>query len=469
MTHAIDAPRPAPAPDLSQVFAKHVANVRFGGLPPEAVEAAKKSTLDTIGVILGASGTTPMLAGLVEIVREAGGKEESAILGFGGRAPSFMAAFLNGAMTHCMDFDDHLPEGHHPSSAVIPGVLAVAERVGGVSGEEFITAVALAQDLFARLRRHVTWKEDWHLTTVIAVFATAAACGRILKLSESQLVDALGIAYLQSSGTMELAYGTGSDLRGIYSAFTSKAGVLAALMAQKGITGTRSSFEGKAGLFNVYFEGKYDRAGILDKLGSRFLGAEIIYKPWPSCGLTHAYIDAALGLLREHAITPDDIQHVKVMVGESAKNLCEPLPLRRAPATTVDAKFSIPFSVAVALVHGNVKIEHFTKAALRDPAALAMAARITPVLDASLNWGHALPAAVVEITTRNGSAFERRVTAPLGSPQKPMTWGDLEEKFADCARFSKTPLVEARVRDFCSLARRLETVKDIRELLTCVA
>ena len=116
-----------------------------------------------------------------------------------------------------------------------------------------------------------------------------------------------------------------------------------------------------------------------------------------------------------------------------------------------------------------MKAEHFTKDALRDPGVLAMAARVAPVLDATLQWDHALPTAVVQITLQNGASVERRVTSPLGSPSKPMTWDDIATKFTDCARLARRKLSEDRVKSFATLVRGLEEVKDIREILACVA
>jgi 2-methylcitrate dehydratase PrpD len=199
--------------DISSDFAAFAAQARYEDLPADAIEGAKKSILDTLGVILAASGVEPAVRGVAELVRESGGRAESSVLGFGGKVPAAMAAFANGAMAHCLDFDDHAPEGHHPSSSIVPAALAVAERRGGVSGRDLIAAVAAGQDMFLRLRRNVGWKQDWHLTTVLGVFsATASAC-RVLGLDADRTVNALGIASMQSCGTMELAYGVGSDPR----------------------------------------------------------------------------------------------------------------------------------------------------------------------------------------------------------------------------------------------------------------
>ena len=173
---------PVPSRDLVEHFAGFVAETSYANTPPNAVEAAKRSILDTFGVILAASGTEPAVRGLVEIVQESAGRPESSILAFGGKAPAIMAAFANGAMAHCLDYDDQTPWGQHSSSSIIPAAFAVAERIGGVTGEDMIAAVAAGQDIFARLRCNVGWKKDWNLSPVIGVFAAVAAAGHLLHL-----------------------------------------------------------------------------------------------------------------------------------------------------------------------------------------------------------------------------------------------------------------------------------------------
>ena len=334
--------------DLVNDFADLFASTRYEALPRAAIDAAKKSVLDTIGVILAASGVEPAVRGVIDLVRESGGRPESSILGFGGHASAVMAGLANGAMAHCLDFDDRTAQGHHPGSSLVPAVLAVAERKGGVSGRQMIAAVAAGQDMFIRLRRNVGWKQDFHLTTVLGVFSAAGAAARVLGLSRSQILNAFGLASMQSCGLSEMQYGVGSDLRGMYAGFVTQGAVLAALLAQKGVGGIQTLFEGKAGVFNVYFDGDYDREGMLRDLGKEYMGASMLYKPWPACGVAFTYIHATLELMRAHALKATDIEQIRVYVGDYQYQLCVPLESRRSPTTLVDARFSIPFCVGIA-------------------------------------------------------------------------------------------------------------------------
>ena len=408
--------------DISQVFADHVANTRFDDLSEGAVEAAKKSILDIVGVTLAGSGMEPAVRGVADVVLDAGGRQEASLLGFGGKVPAQSAAFANGVMAHCLDFDDQTPWGAHPDSSVVPAVLALAERKGKVSGRDLITSVALGQDLFVRLRCNVGWRQDWNLSSVVGAFSSAAAASFVQGLAPEQIAHALGIASMQSSGTMQVIFGIGSDLRGMYAGFTAQGAVMSVLLAQKGITGVAELFEGKAGIFNVYFGGKYEREKMLEGLGEEYLGASMLYKAWPAVGNVHTYIHATIELMKEHALKASDIEQVKVFVGDFHQRMCYPLELRRAPATLVDAKFSLPFCVALAAVRGGIRIADFTASALKDPDVLAIAQKVLPVEDSSLDWKVKIPDGRLEITTRDGRRFERVGDKVPGSPEAPLSW-----------------------------------------------
>lgn len=451
--------------DMSADFAEFVVATRYEDIPEAARDAAKKSLLDTLGVIIAASGLEPAVAPVAELAVESGGREESTVLGFGGRVPALMASFVNGAMAHCLDFDDHAPEGHHPSSSIVPAALAIAERIGGVSGKELIAAIAIGQDMFLRLRRNVGWKQDWHLTTVVGVFSATAACGRVLGLSKEQMINAFGIAGTQSSGTLEFAYGVGCALRGMYAGFTSKAAVLSALMAEKGVTGPAGIFEGKAGFFNVYFDGEYDREKILNGLGRDFTGSSLLYKPWPSCGVSHTFIHATIEAMKEHALAVSDIEEIRVHVGDFQSGLCEPLESRRKPSTPPDAKFSIPFCVAVAAAKGDVRLCDFTGDGLCDREVLATAQKVVPVIDSSRNWTSKLPDGKIDIVTCDGRTVTRIGDNVPGDTEAPMDWEYLSAKFREAASFSRQPLNAGKIEQAEKLIHRLEGSNDATEVV----
>jgi len=455
--------------DLCHHFAKFVANARYEDLSDDAIEGAKKTILDTLGVTLAASGVEPAVRALVELLQQGGGSAESTVLGFGGKLPAISAAFANGSMAHCLDFDDQTPWGAHAASSIVPSVFAIAERMGGVSGKRLITAVAVGQDLFARLRCNVGWNQNWNLSSMVGAFSATASAAYILGLSAEQTAHALGIASQQSCGTMEVIFATGSDLRGMYAGFTAKGVVIAALLAQKGITGIDTLFEGKAGIFNVYFGGKYDRDKMLDGLGEKFLGGTTLYKAWPAVGNSHTYIHATIELMKEKGIAAKDIETIRTYVGDFTYTMCMPLEVRRAPKTLVDAKMSLPFIVGIAASKGKMDITDFSEAALEDPEVLAMAAKVVPVQDPNQNWTFKLPDGRIEIVTRDGRVFERLGDNIPGSSEAPLNWDQLGEKFASCASVAAVPPSETAIKRAQQLVRTLESSSDATDVIRALA
>jgi 2-methylcitrate dehydratase PrpD len=453
------------ANDLSHEFASSVSRCRYEDLPEDAIDIAKKSVLDLIGVSLAASGIVPAVGSIVELLREHGGKPECTILGCGQRAPALMAAFANGAMAHSLDFDDQGADGHHPSSSIIPAVFAAAEHAGPVSGKDLIAAVAIGQDMFLRMRRNIGERQDWLMTTVLGVFSATASVGRVLALDAGQIANALGIASLGSCGTLEMRYGTGSDLGQLYAGFVAKSALLSALLARKGVTGTQSVFEGKAGVLNVYFGGKYDRQQMIAGLGHTFAGGTLQYKPWSTCGLSHSYIHATLELVRKHHLRESDILEIRPYVGDFQQQMCYPLEVRRQPATPMDGRFSLPFTLAAAVVHNDVTVLQFTQDGLRDPAVLAAARKVVPIDDSSFDWKGNMPNARVDIVTTDGRTLTGTGDGTPGSKDRPMDWDDLSRKFAQCAALAASRPSERQISDAIGAARSLEQMSDAADVL----
>ncbi|WHO82631.1 MmgE/PrpD family protein [Rhizobium leguminosarum] len=455
--------------DLVHMFGVHASETDYDLLDEKARWAAKKSILDTLGVILAASGMEPAVQAIAEIVSETGGTPECTVLGFGGRAPALMAAMANGALAHCLDYDDQTPWGQHTASSIVPATFAVAERRGGVHGRDLIAAVAVGQDIFARLRRNVGWKKDWNLSTVLAVFAAAASASRVMGMSAPRAAAAIGIATMQSSGIMEMVAGRGSDLRGMYAGFSAKGAVLAALMAEKGVSGIDKAFEGQYGFMNTYFDGRYDREEIIRGLGTKFLGAGTLYKRWPCVGTAHSHMKAAIDIVRGNDLSPNEISEIRLHVGDYHEVMCQPLEERRAPKTLADAKFSLPFLVAVAVARRGMTVADFTASALHDELVLAIGRKMTLVRDSSLNWTLELPPGRVEIITRDGRRWLEEGRMVPGNGDNPMSWEDITSKFFECASVAARPVGEEKAARAVALAEHLETLDDATELVRCLA
>jgi 2-methylcitrate dehydratase PrpD len=256
----------------------------------------------------------------------------------------------------------------------------------------------------------------------------------LLRLDAAKIRNALGIAYSQVAGNVQAVHDAALTKR-MQPAFGAKAGVLSAYLAARGITGAKEVFEGKFGLFNVYHRGSFDRRQLVSDLGSRFEVVNLSLKPYPCCRFTHTSIDATLDLVNQFDLKPNEVQDVKVSVTRQANIVCEPEETRKRPKTVVDAQFSIPYTVANAIVKRKVFIEDFSEVELKNEEVLSLAQRVITRYDDEMyqEWGRGITPAIVEIYLKSGESLSKRVDYPKGHPVNPLSDSDLVDKFKRCA------------------------------------
>lgn len=458
-------------------LAAYAATLPYEALPEDIVRLTKQCILDTLGVTVGASSLAPEAELLAAHVAEQGGVPESSLLGFGGRAPAGLAAFLNGAMGHMLDYDD-AALGVHPGIVTVPVAMALAEKQGGISGREFIAAVALGCDIAARAALAARGGQGGFFGTQLHGFvAGAAAGGRILGLTEAQMVNAFAIAFNQACGSSQLGIGEGTHLRGMQAGFSGQGAVLAALLARRGVTGSEETFEGRYGLFQTYTRTpEPDWDALVGELGSRFVLPEHqFFKIWPACAINRPLLAAIGELQAEFAPAPEDIAEV-VVGGVDSDSLWEPLPGKRRPRTGIDAKFSAPFTAAVALQKGTVSLGDYTEAGLDDPDVLALAQRVTYVPVASgvggptrlheVNTGRGI---YVELRMTNGNVLRREAGRIPGDPNNPVKQRQLEDKFRDCVGHSRVAVPAGNIDEAIALIDRLEACDDATQIMRLLA
>jgi 2-methylcitrate dehydratase PrpD len=237
-------------------------------------------------------------------------------------------------------------------------------------------------------------------------------------------------------------------------------------MAQRGITGPKNVLEGHFGLYKMYFQGGYDRETLTADLGKRFEGNKVSFKPYPCCRGIHTSVDATLELVNTKRLKADDIKEIKIFADAGGyQMLCSPLDVKTKPRTPVDAQFSIPWGVATALTRGFVGIEHYNAIAIKSQDILDTAAKITVVLDHSLDTSVKTPSGKVEIETKTGQVYESRVDYPLGSPEKPMSFEDCVRKFKNCAAYPAPRLSKGQIEKVIELTGRMEHLEDVGEIM----
>lgn len=456
--------------DTTYSLAQNVVVTNYQNIPMEVVEVTKKEILDSLGIGLAGSGTAGIKE-IVGIVREWGGKPESTILVYGGKVPAPNAAQVNASMVHALDFDDtHDLAVVHPASVAVPSALAMAERQGRVSGKELITAIALGVDLACRMalatklrRKIIRASGGWHPTVMYGFFSAAAVAGKLLRLDEEKMLNALGIAYHQAAGNVQCV-ADGAMTKKMGPGFAAKGGITAALMAEKGITGARDCIEGEVSIYNLYHDGcNLDELTL--QLGKSFEGANVSFKPYPCCRINHRYIDAALEVVKQYDIKPEEVDEIEVTAGTKTWNaLCQPLDVKRQPRNIVDSQFSLPWTMACVVVRRKVGLKEFTEESIKDPALLKMSHKVTPVHDSSFEEKMDSPMNI-KIKTKRGE-FTQKTGAPYGSPANPMTMEAMTDKFRDCASVAIKSLPQIdHVIDMVTKLEELDNVSDIFQWL----
>ncbi len=438
-----------------------IVETKFEDFSKEVVEASKKLLMDTIGVSLAgsaAAGVEPALRRM----RDWGGKPECTAWVFGDKWPSIHAAFLNGMMAHSLDFDDtHANIGLHLGSSLVPTALAAAECVKNVKGRDLIAALVIGVEIASRLGLSILEQDKgWHLTSTCGTFASTAVAGRLLNLDRNQMRNALGIAYSQVSGTLQPML-DGALAKRMQPGFSARSGMLSALFAKDGLTGSKDFLEGKFGFFSLYQSGKVDFSILTKDLGSRFEMVNLATKPYPCCRLAHSAIDAVFEIMAETNLSLDEIENITVEGSQAMKDLCGK-PYQVGEHSEIDAQFSLSYILASTLLKKRVEIEDFSREAVSDQSLAQHIKKIKVVVSPDISSRFACR---IEIKMKNGKTLLRRVDAPKGQPENPMSWNESVEKFSRCSKYAAKPLRPDNLEQFIEKLRFLEDVLDSGNLV----
>jgi 2-methylcitrate dehydratase PrpD len=419
---------------VSRRLAEYVVGCAPRDVPEAAKNAAARSLLDAVGVSLAATGLGEGTAAFADLAREESGRGASTLLWDGSRLPAAAAAFANGALAHALDFEDAVDGlAAHPNAQVVPAALALAEEYDA-TGAELLTSLAVGCDTTCRIADLAGDRmsaRGWYPPPIAGAIGATVAGALLARLDAEQVLDALSLVVSQTTASGEVKNSPGSLIRGVRDAFAAHAAVRAVQLARRGIRGFAAPLEGSAGFLATYAGADLDPTPLLRGLGQDFWGTEVSFKAWPSCRGTHAFIDAALRLRSE--VDLDDLEAIELTGAPVNRMLAEPLAAKRAPRTAIDAKFSLPFTVALALVDGVVELGSFAPDRLARPDLLAVARRVTFRPEPA--WGTPARMTSGRISARLADGRERtlEVARPPGGPDAPMSTAALVEKFVECA------------------------------------
>lgn len=445
---------------IATELAGRIQALSYDALPPEAVHWAKVGILDTVGVTLAGAGeeTTRLVARLFG--DGAGGP--ALLFGTPRSAPPLDATLINGTAAHALDFDDcSNTMGGHPSAPVLPALFALADT-RRVSGRDVLTAYVAGFETETRLARGVNfhhYEKGWHPTATLGTFGAAAASARLMRLSPEKTAIALALAGSLASG---IKANFGTMAKPLHIGHAARNGLMAALLAEEGFTAALDMFEHRQGFLMVYNgEGHFDADAVLRDWAAPLdvVKPGIAIKQYPCCGSTHPAIDAMLALVHEHALTPDRVERVEAWT--HPRRLAH--TNRPHPNSPLDAKFSVQYCLARALVDGQVVLEHFEGDAYREPAVQAVLARVEAAPHPEMSMASTDHfGGEVRVHLKDGRQVSAKVDRPLGrGPEKPLPLPMLDAKFTNCAARALTTDAAARL---LALLWRLDEIDDMAEM-----
>lgn len=440
----------------TEVFGRYAEEYRHTVLTDDVIHHAKRAVIDWYASLFPGLTADP-LAQLEQVLAE-DLDHGRARLGNGRSATARAAALYNGTAAHAAEVDDSFRDAmYHPGAATIAAALAASQDTG-VTGLDFLRALVLGYEVSTRIgvvmgRPHYKF---WHNTGTVGSFGAAAAAGGALGLGAQPFAHALATAATFTAG-LQQAFRMDSMSKPLHAGRAAEAGLLAAQMAARGVTGSLDVLDGEAGLGMAMSNGPdWSQAGAT--LGRDFHITRLTFKNHIGCGHTFAAIDAALALRELHGLQPQDIAHVQIDTYKPALDIA----CYERPTTANEARFSLRYVVATALVRGSVRLAAYEPEQLDDKRTRELItridARIDPQIDAAFPGQRA---ARLEITTRGGEKLVHLQPNRKGDPELPLSDAELESKFLELA----TPVIgEQRATDLLQRIWHLDQASDLQGL-----
>jgi 2-methylcitrate dehydratase PrpD len=450
--------------DISQQFAANIVKTDFNTLDKITIERARWRVLDAIGCVISGANAAGCQA-MLSLIKQWGGAAESTALVHGVKAPAHHAAMMNSLMARSFDYEPVDAEGEntsspaHISGTTVPTALAVAE-FKGVSGKALITALALGDDIACRLgvASGFDFELGWDNTGTINGFGATAVASKLLGLDEKQIHNAFGIVLHQLAGTMDGVYDKSMSFK-LPIALSSRNGIFAAELAGQGFAGVKDPFTGAHGFFANYCR-NHNTQNITKDLGNRFY-ADAIHKPYSACRMTHSSIDSALKIARGNDFKVEDVKDIEILLTPGTfKGFCsQPMPNGETPQ--VEAAFSIPYTVACALLRKDVKPDYFTDAAIHDPQIVELIGKMKLASGIAADKGQAME---INVRMKDGRTLSASTDFAKGHYIKtPLTVEEIKAKYRGNVAYSKT-VSSKKAEKALAIIEKLEELKDVREL-----
>jgi 2-methylcitrate dehydratase PrpD len=413
-------------------------------LTDDVVERTKYLLLDYLGVALAGS-LTDSSQPVYRMLARSASPGPCTVMGTATKASPEYAALANGTAAHSLELDDtHQAGSIHPGVVMFSTAIALCETLPDTDCGRFLSAVVAGYEVAARLGMALQPKSHYelgfHPTSTCGVFGATVTAAKLLRLSEEQMLSAVGIAGSMAAGSLEfLADGTWT--KRLHPGLAAQNGILAAKLAAEGFRAPSTILEGRDGFLWAYSR-KPKPELITQDLGKDFEIMRTSVKPHACCRYMQSSIDALIDLATAHDIYPEQVERIEVAVLEAGWPLvCEPRKRKYSPSNVVDAQFSMPFGAAVALTDRAAGLDQFTGDSFHSPQIKSLMGKVVLLKDKRIekNFPQEWPARV-QVHLTNGKEFKKQIRFPKGDPENPLTWQELSIKFQSLATrvFTKT-------------------------------
>jgi len=443
---------------ISQRWAKFALGLNYENIPSVALEEAKRFLLDSVGCAFSALNNKDTQAAY-NYIQGLGGKGQATIIGWGTKANLPQATLINSLLVRALDYNDIYWEQDpsHPSD-IIPAVLSTGEFIKK-DGKEVLVGIVLAYELEMRLCLAAfpgVREIGWHHATLTQLVSPVVA-GRMLGLSEEEIVAAMGISGSSHFTLGGVVAGHLTNMKNAADPLAVESGVRAALLASKGYTGPVEVFEGKEGLFEVLDKVKWDKDILTKELGEKFLINECGYKAFPTEALTHQPITAAIEVMQENNLNPQEVKEVLVETTTRGADILSD-PSKYKPTTKETADHSLPYCIAVAVAKGNVLPSDFEEDALRDPLVWSLLDKIKVVANPEIDaLFPKVKRAIVTIKTSQGE-YKKQEDFAKGQPERPLSEEEIISKFK---ANSEKKISFSRMETIIKATQELENINEI--------
>lgn len=453
--------------NLSAALASAVSRLQLDAVPEDVIGYLKLCIADAVGIAF-ASHHYAFAQRAFEGVATLGSSGEATVIGCESRYAPRDAALLNGLLIHGLDFDDtHLGSVIHCTASALPPVLSTAEAQG-LSGADLLVAVLAAIEVDARLGSLAggTFQQiGFHPTGLVSIFGATLAVSRCLGSGTGAMIHAQGIALSMASGSMAFL-DDGSWTKRLHPGWAASSALTAAALGHAGFEGPAEAYAGRYGFYSLYTRNAdIDLAPVTDQLFERWEMGTVAIKPYPVCHFNHAAIDAALALRAEHGLTPDSIKRVTVQLHERQFSVvCEPELAKKRPQSEYDAKFSIQYAVATALVKGRFGLAELDLECRTDPGILALCERISFEHCEESRFPDYFSGGV-RIETRSGETLCSFEQINRGAVGRQLSEQAVKEKFLQNVELTAD---RARAEQLWTAIMQLEEQPDTKELLSAI-